>query len=275
MKEVILGFLQVRKEKKIKDKVKTDLSEDKKQEILQELEAEFFPKNWIENAAKRALQLTIASHPSKFSHPDSKTSSIIAKNQKENDGYLRSGNVECELDVFGNAAALDVYKFLALKTQNNKTILECLEQDGPEIKEIFCQFGLDYQKIRDGFLLIKEKSKSIKTDGLVKQVYFPVEGGYHLLSILTPSGILAKSKEKLDKIFKNFKKVKELRRDNKFYEGEKYDDLFDLTQMKYGGTKPQNISDINSKNGGIAYLLPSFPPKFQNVHALHHPLVLG
>jgi len=111
------------------------------------------------------------------------------------------------------------------------------------------------------------KNKAVqKTDRLVKQVYFPVDDDYHLLSILTPSGLVSQIKKRVDEIrfSDEDKKARELKKKNEFYkEGEGYDDLLDLTVMGYGGTKPQNISTLNSQNGGRAYLLSSLPPKFE------------
>ena len=91
-----------------------------------QLEESFLPENWIPEAAKRAGQLSLVSHPSKFTHPSAKTSSIVFKSEFSGDGFSRSGNVDAELDVFGNAAALDVYKFLSLTLMDGKTVLEHL-----------------------------------------------------------------------------------------------------------------------------------------------------
>jgi CRISPR-associated protein Csy1 len=97
MFSAIEGFLLERKNSKIKEKIKPNLDESEKQKILNDLEERFCLAGWLPDAAKRATWLTMVSHPSKFSHPDAKTSSIISKSKKANDGYLRSGNVEYEL----------------------------------------------------------------------------------------------------------------------------------------------------------------------------------
>lgn len=269
MKKIIEEFLLERKNAKVKEKVKAGLLEDEKQKILDDLEEQFSLSVWLLDAAKRVSQLTMASHPSKFSHPDAKTSSIIAKGNKANDGYLRSGNVDYELDVFGNAAALDVYKFLTLKTEDGKTILDHLESNSAQAKEAFTIPNVNYEGLRQAFLSIKQSNNSNKTDRLVKQVYFPVaENSYHLLSILTPSGIVAKVKNQIDVIrfSEKSKEARECRRENKDYEGG-FDDFFDLTVLSYGGTKPQNISILNSQNGGRSYLLPSLPPEIKKKDA--------
>lgn len=264
MKHIIEEFLKERKNAKIKEKIKASFSEDEKQKILDELEEQFSFSAWILDAAKRVSQLTIASHPSKFSHPDAKTSSIIATSNKINDGYLRSGNVDYELDVFGNAAALDVYKFLMLKADDGKSILEHLERNSEQAKEAFAIPNVNYEDLRQQFLTIKQSDKSSKTDRLVKQVYFPVDGSYHLLSILTSSGLVTEFKNRIDVIrfSQNAKEARDCRKNDKYHEIG-FDDLFDLTILGYGGTKPQNISILNSQNGGRSYLLPSLPPKIE------------
>ncbi|TOM55970.1 type I-F CRISPR-associated protein Csy1, partial [Vibrio parahaemolyticus] len=38
-------------------------------------------------------------------------------------------------------------------------------------------------------------------------------------------------------------------------------EIYGLTTIGYGGTKPQNISVLNNQNAGKAHLLPSLPPQ--------------
>lgn len=264
MHNVIKGFLLERKNSKIKEKIKPNLDESEKQKILDDLEKQFSLEVWLPDAAKRATWLTMVSHPSKFSHPDAKTSSIISNNKKANDGYLRSGNVEYGLDVFGNAAALDVYKFLNLKMSDGNTILNHLERDSEEIKSIFTIPTANYEDLKQGFISIKQSDNSNKTDRLVKQVYFPTKNSYNLLSILTPSGLITEIKDRIDQIrfSEETKEAKDFRKENKYHQTG-YNDILELTVVGYGGTKPQNISILNNKNGGRSYLLPSLPPKIE------------
>ncbi len=272
MIKTIEKFLLERKNSKIKEKIKPNLDETEKQKILDDLEKQFSVEFWLPDAAKRAAWLTMVSHPGKFSHPDAKTSSIISENKKANDGYLRSGNVEYELDVLGSAAALDVYEFLSLKTNDQETILSHLERDSDEIKLAFYIPTTNYEDLKKGFLSIKQSTSSNKTDRLVKQVYFPIknslenskEDSYHLLSILTPSGLITEVKERIYKMrsSEETRKAKNDRKNNKNNE-EGFDDIFDLTVIGYGGSKPLNISSLNSKNRGHSYLLPSLPPQIE------------
>lgn len=255
--KVIVAFLSERKAAKLKG-----LSDF---EQIKKIEETFHPENWLIDAAKRAGQLSLVSHPSKFAHPSAKTSSIIFESKSITNSFLCSTNMQSELDVFGNAAALDVYKFLSLILSNGKSVLAHLEENTDLIQEQFNFPSISFDELRDNFLAIKKgKSSKVRTSGQVKQVYFPVTDDYHLLSVLTPSGLMFALKEKIQAIrfSEQTKLAREAERNNAFHENG-FDELYDLTVIGFGGTKPQNISVLNSKYGGTAYLLPSIPPSFK------------
>lgn len=261
----IHAFLEERKELWLKDRVKKANNDAEILALEDEASNKFTLLQWLPEAAKRITQLSMVSHPSKFSHPSAKTSSVIVNAKYQADGYLRSGNVEYQLDVFGNAAAMDTYKLLTLKLSNGKTVLECLEHNDELIKTVFSSTRLSYEDLQQCFLSIKNIDENIKTDRLVKQVYFPVGNGeYHLLSVLTPSGLLAEIKQRVD--FLQFsdetKQAKEYKKGNEYHHAG-FSDIYDLTVTAYGGTQPQNISVLNSQNAGRAYLLPSVPPNLE------------
>jgi CRISPR-associated protein Csy1 len=264
MNQNIADFFADRKAAWLKAKLKPSFTDEEQLQFQQDANEKFTLANWLPDAAKRAAQLTMASHPSKFSHPSAKTSPIIANSRQVDDGYLRSGNVDYDLDVFGNAAAMDVYKFLTLVMDDGKTVLNHLEEDSTHIKGLFTLPATSYETLKQGLISIKQLDDSNKTDHLVKQVYFPVDESYHLLSLLTPSGLLTQVKSRIDAIrfSEETKQAKETRKKNE-YHVTGYDDLFDLTVTAYGGTQPQNVSVLNSKNAGRAYLLASTPPKLK------------
>jgi CRISPR-associated protein Csy1 len=253
--EVIQAFLFERKTTKLKSI--TDA------EQISKIEETFHPENWIPDAAKRAKQLTISSHISKFTHSKAKTSAITAESRSIAGGFLRTGNVDVELDVFGNAAVHDTYAFLSLILTDGKTILRHLEENTYLIQQQLKLASTPFDELRDNFLAIKQdKSSKIRTSGQVKQVYFPVADDYHLLSVLTPSGLMFALKEKIIQLSKQAKLVREAEKNGTFDE-HGFDELYDLTIMGFGGTKPQNISVLSSKFHGETYLLPCIPPSFK------------
>ena len=265
MTESIQNFLNERKELWLKDRLKKAENDSVISELQGQADDKFSLKEWLPDAAKRVTQLSMVSHPSKFSHPSAKTSSVIAQAKQINDGYLRSGNVSYPLDVFGNAAAMDVFKFLSLPLTEKLTVLDGFERQEESLKTLLVGADLDFETLSTEFLKIKATDTSVKTDHLVKQVYFPIEQAeYHLLSVLTPSGLITRLKQSIDTIrfSEETKQAKELRRKNEHHEIG-YADIFDLTITAYGGTQPQNVSVLNSQNAGRAYLLSSCPPMLE------------
>lgn len=262
MTDNIHAFLNERKELWLKDRLKKTENETVIAELNQQADDKFSLNEWLPDAAKRVSQLSMVSHPSKFSHPSAKTSSVIVASKQSNDGYLRSGNVHYSLDVFGNAAAMDVFKFLSLPLTDQATVLDGFEQKDENLQMLLSQNKLDFDQLSFEFLKIKATDTSVRTDHLVKQVYFPIEEGkYHLLSLLTPSGLITKLKRTIDQIrfSDESKQAKEKRKKNELDEIG-YADIYDLTVTAYGGTQPQNVSVLNSQNAGRAYLLFSCPP---------------
>ena len=169
------------------------------------------------------------------------------------------------LDVFGNAAAMDVFKFLSVNLNNGQTVLDAFEKQDEDLKQFIQRSSLDFDVLRVAFLVIKDNDTSVKTDHLVKQVYFPIgEKNYHLLSLLTPSGLITKLKQSIDAIrFSEATKLAKDRRKKNELDEVGYADIYDLTVTAYGGTQPQNVSVLNSQNAGRAYLLSSAPPQFE------------
>lgn len=266
MTENISGFFNDRKELWLKDRIKKAKDDTEIADLQQQAATKFSLADWLPDAAKRVGQLSMVSHPSKFSHPSAKTSSVIADVKAANDGYLRSGNVSYPLDVFGNAAAMDVFKFLSIELSNGKTVLDNFEESNDLLKEHLSISSVKFEDLRQDFLKIKATDTTSKTDHLVKQVYFPTEyKNYHLLSILTPSGLITELKKRIDGIrFSEETKIAKENRKKNELDQTGYADIYELTVTGYGGTQPQNVSVLNSQNAGRAYLLSSVPPSFEN-----------
>jgi len=279
MDKSIVDFFSDRKEGWLKKNLKASMDEIQKAELNVECEEVFSTKNWLPNAAKRAGQISISTHPCTFSHPSSRknkngyASSIIAKAECNADGFLRSGNVSVEADALGNAAALDVYKFLTVRLTDGQTLLEHIQQDTPEAKAALeinnPNKEQEYLALKNGFMAMLESDAEAITSSKIKQVYFPVDSKmantqYHQLSILTPSGIVFDLRKRLDgmRFGDEIKALRECKRNNK--KGASFKEIYGLTTIGYGGTKPQNISVLNNSNGGKAHLFMSMPPNFKN-----------
>lgn len=228
----------------------------------------FSAEQWLPNAARRAGQIRMSTHPCTFSHPSAqknkngKTTVIIASAPRRPDGYLKTGSTYVETDALGNAAALDVYKFLTLTMQDGQSLLHHIQQDSPLANQLLSIQSASYQTLKEGFLAMAESDSDVVTSSKIKQVYFPVDDGYHQLSLLSNSGILYQLRSRIDalRFAEKNKPLRELKRKNSYSE-EGFSEIYNITTIGYGGTKPQNISVLNNKNGGKAHLLLSIPPE--------------
>ena len=256
-------FLSEQKEKRLQKKKKTQ----------EQIEKECSLENWLIEASKKAGEISLSTHPCKFSHPsigsgnkNEKITPVIFKGQPAKDGYLRSGQIETKPDALVNAAYIPVYKFLHLKMSDGKTLLEHIKENETTPLEVFegGAISTSYEELRQGILKIEEGSEFQVTNSRIKQVYFPVEDNYHQLSILTPSGLISSMKERIQEIHfgEESQEARKFHKENKHSE-KKYRKIYDLTVIGYGGKRPQNISVFNNSHGGKFYLLPSLPPQLE------------
>ena len=241
---------------------------DKLLTLKAEAEARYSLKTWFPDSIKQSR--LPSTHPSTFSHPDAKTTPISFKGSYVNDGYFRTGNIKSnvDIDVFGNAATdnkvYDLNSFLKIEYSTGLNILRLFELGHEDAKETCNLFKLDFEVVKDALSKFSNRPSRLKSSKLVKQVYFPVDDGYHQLSILSSSVNITTLKNKIDAIrfLEQAKEARESRRNGQLHEIG-YDDILDLTVTGYGGTQPQNVSVLNSQNAGRAYLLKSAPPTLE------------
>lgn len=264
----VTEFFDQRKEAWLKKNVKSGDSEASVAEASRLCEEIFSRAEWLPNAAKRAGQISIATHPCTFSHPSARknkngtVTSIIANCTYETDGFLRTGNVSVEPDALGNAAALDVYKFLNIVLQDGETLLWHISSDSDLAKKILDIPTATYADLKKGFVaMLQIAGDDFVTSSKIKQVYFPMSNSYHQLSVLTNSGLVFELRRRLDdmRFGDQVKATRDLKKKGEYSEIG-FSEIYDLTTIGYGGTKPQNISVLNNQNGGKAYLLASVPP---------------
>jgi len=260
LEAVIEDFLNEKKQTWLATNLKNKPPEEESQ-IKHEGDEKFSLAKWLADNISKAKQLNMVTHNGKFTHPSAKISPLLAEGKRENDGFVRTGNCEVELDVYGNAAVIPVYRFLMLELSDGKKVIEHLEEESDLIKREFAVKDLEFAKIKSELLSIKKDEEPAVSSGLVKQVYFPVSDGYYLLSLLTPAGIMFELKRKIDAIrFSEEAKEARKRRRAGEYSEKGYEELYNLTEIGFGGTKPQNISIQNNDHRGRSYLLQSLPP---------------
>ena len=221
-------------------------------------------RDWLIQNSPKAEKCNKASHIGKFTHPDADVKScVFFEGRKQNDGFLRTGNVKTNSDFSRNASNSKITKFLNMEMKSNgknDNLLKHLEKNSKYIQNQLKFLGTKkYNKIREQLLKAVKINGSV-TSSEIKQVYFPVNGDYHLLSILSSSGIMLALKQKIEemKYSNESKKARDAKKVKK-YSKTGFCDIYHLTLISYGGEKPQNISDIATKLKK-SYLLPSIPP---------------
>ena len=259
IKNTIRAFLTERLQPKL-DKLKE--GEDKKR---QELIDAHTLTNWVADAARRVSQIQRITHALKFSHPDAKGSSLFSTgNPAAGDTLIGTHTLlkPCA-DVVG-AAALDVYKFLRLEV-DGQTILELAQTGSPEL---YAALGgqNEAQTWIEALAGIDDPKGPPTSHKLAKQLYWPRQGGnYHLLAPLFPSSLVHEQYGRMreDRFSEEAKAARSARFNHAFFD-HGYREYPGLAIVKFGGTNPQNISQLNSERHGEAWLLASLPPQWKN-----------
>lgn len=97
--------------------------------------AQFEFKTWIADAARRARQIQAVTHALKATHPDARGTSLYRPPAELAQHPLVGSQCLAEDfagDVVGNAAALDVYKFLRV-AHDSRTLLDWVLAGDPDM----------------------------------------------------------------------------------------------------------------------------------------------
>lgn len=228
-----------------------------------DLELRYEPKAWLTDAAKRAGQINLVTHAAKFTHGDSKSSSIYSEAVAQ-EGYLCTAALSgLEPDAVGNAAALDVAKLLQTRVNGGDSLLASLKRGDHAALATFTDDANQLSEWIAGFsrALTSGEPASHK---LAKQGYFPAGENYHLLSPLFATSLVHAMHQKMIafRFGDDVKAIWKARREKTWHPIPLT--LFpDSAEIHFGGTKPQNISYLNSVRGGRSWLLSCQPPQWK------------
>ncbi len=266
IRAVIDDFLQQRLNAKLE---KLDDGDPKRTELF----TQFIPANWIEDAARRVEQIQAVTHSLKPIHPDAKGSSLYcepsALARRLELGSHALGTT-FETDVVGNAAALDVYKFLKLEHQGCSFVSLATQAD-PELGFAMSEDAAVATAWMSAFASIAIARGKPSSHTQAKQLYWPVgddphdDAQYHLLAPLYPTSLIHRFYQILqdDRFSETAKAARESRKAETWHE-RPVREYPQLAIQKLGGTKPQNISQLNSERRGNNCLLASVPPVWQS-----------
>jgi len=256
----IEDFLQERLKPKL-DALKEG-QDDKRDKLLKEYATE----TWISDAARRVGQIQQVTHALKFSHPDARGTSLSSLGNPDAGVSLVGTHTLAENaapDFVCNAADLGVLKFLRLEV-DGKTILERAASADPALLDALPGDEAQSREWMQAFAGVTNPQGDLASHKLAKQLYWPLEDGeYHLLAPLFPSSLVHRVWETIreDRFGEDAKAARQARKDKRHHDTVLHE-YPDLAILKFGGTKPQNISQLNSERHGEAYLLAALPPSW-------------
>ena len=269
----ISAFLQERLQAKL-DKLKPD--DPQREEVI----ASFAHDVWLASAAKRVEQIQAVTHSLKPIHPDARGTNLYVEPRTLPPLAELGSHALGERfvgDVVGNAAALDVYKLLKLEVNGRSLLTALLAQDADALAALHTD-PAQAQALRDAFVsLTQPRAEGPSSHTLAKQLYWLTgtdasdDAHYTLLAPLYATSLAhaVHAQVQEDRFGEANKAARQARRERKVHDGV-FHDYPGLAVQNMGGTKPQNISQLNSERRGMNYLLSSLPPKWK-VNAQRFP----
>ena len=239
-----------------------------------ELQQQFVPATWLDDAARRVGQIQAVTHSLKPIHPDAKGSSLfcdpaglpaLAEVGSHNLG------ARFDIDVVGNAAALDVYKLLKL-SHGGKGLLDLASARDADLCAALSDDPAQAEQWCDAFASLAKPRGKASSHTLAKQVYWLTgtdvhdDSHYQLLAPLYPTSLAHRVYQTLqdDRFSDAAKAARAAKKAGEPHE-RPVRDYPNLALQSLGGTKPQNISQLNSERRGDNALLASLPPVWVSV----------
>ena len=265
LRALIETFLSARLESKL-EKL---LPDDPKRA---ELQLQFELRTWIDDAARRAAQIQCATHTLKPIHPDARGTNLYVVPQDlpllDEVGSHCLGSVYAD-DVVGNAAALDVFKLLKL-VYGGRTLLQLSCAQDADLAQALSADPDEARQWLSAFATLVQPRGTPASHGYAKQLYWRVKddahdnASYHLIAPLFSSSLAHNVWQTLQEHrFGDSAKVARQARKEGADSDTPVHEYPHLAVRKMGGTKPQNISQLNSERGGNNPLLASLPPLWQ------------
>ncbi|MFP5485169.1 MAG: type I-F CRISPR-associated protein Csy1 [Gammaproteobacteria bacterium] len=259
----ISAFLQERLQAKLKP------DDPQRDEVI----ASFAHDVWLASAAKRVEQIQAVTHSLKPIHPDARGTNLYVEPRTLPPLTELSSHALGERfvgDVVGNAAALDVYKLLKLEVNGRSLLTALLAQDADALAALHAD-PAQAEKLRDAFVsLTQPRAEGPSSHTLAKQLYWLTgsdacdDAHYTLLAPLYATSLAhaVHAQVQEDRFGEANKAARQARRERKSHSGV-FHDYPGLAVQNMGGTKPQNISQLNSERRGVNYLLSSLPPQWK------------
>ncbi len=267
LQSLIHGFLSERLNAKLE---KLAEHAPKRNKLLEQ----FQPEVWLEDAARRVAQIQAVTHSLKPIHPDARGSSLFHEPASmpalDEVGSHLLGSA-FDTDVVGNAAALDVYKLLKIEHDGQSLLRLAVDADA-DLGRALSKDPSKGQAWMAAFAGLTAPRGKISSHKHAKQIYWPIgsdphdDAGYHLLALLYPTSLVHRVYRTVqnDRFGEDAKAARQARKAGEWHD-RPVREYPNLAVQKLGGTKPQNISQLNSERRGDNYLLASLPPVWQSL----------
>lgn len=238
----------------------------------------------------RANGMAVATHIAKGIHPDlkikSNTNLYVSFDELSSLNEVGSHALHSQrsiADTTGdgkyNAAAYELYLLLDCRV-DGVTLAELLQSGDPDAVNALSSDSADPAKLAEELLSLLE-SKCVKPAAhtLNKQVYWltgsdpAADGSYHLLAPLYPASLVHQAYLHIHptRYGEENSAARKAKREGRTHDVV-YEEYIDWATQKMGGTKPQNVSHLNSERRGENYLLASLPPPAWKASQRYLPL---
>lgn len=254
----IAGFIDARREAKLKGK-----------EDDAEGPSKYDYATWLADAASRAHNLKVVTHPIKFTHSGIKgASSVYVATTRHNSASTEIGThsvaVLMEDFAISDAKHLDVYSLLK-EIVDGKRLLDWLRDDDVDLAVALSGDHVAAATLMEAFKQVLKPDEKVISHPLAKQIYWLMDGAipsddgqYHLLQPMFSSSLEhavhgdIRGAREASFSARGTRKQKPTFADHTTYPG--------LVARTLGGSNAQNVSPQNKVRGGVNYLLASLPP---------------
>ncbi|MCA6952460.1 type I-F CRISPR-associated protein Csy1 [Pectobacterium polaris] len=242
------------------------VAELERAQARREIEQKYDVRNWLTDAASRAGQISLVTHALKFTHSDAKGSSIFSAETAADAKTLSTATLaQPAIDAVGNAAALDVAKLLQTE-HDGDSLVAALQRGDHSVLDPLAETPEQLAQWLAGFQQVFT-NRQPSSHKLAKQIYFPTENGeYHLLSPLYSSSLAQALHQRINAVRfgDEAKAIRQAQKANQWHDQLAISYPY-LAVQNMGGTKPQNISSLNSSRSGRSYLLSCAPPQWNSI----------
>lgn len=246
----------------------------KLQAEIDEICQKYDQKIWLDNACNHmAKQLKFGTHISKGIHPDAKGDNVSFIPKVQYDTLVGTHSLSTPaLDANGNAAALPLASFFDFDVIDGVKVRDLIVHDDVDFigslssdPAVAKAYHATFKQVLQGSL--ENPSTHERNKQLLWSINSPTANHLEALAYvniipLYPSALTYAVYQKIHELRYSDDNKKAL--ENRFKANAKhcpYVTLPNLAVVQLGGSKPQNISQLMSRQGGRNYLLPSLPPK--------------